>query len=136
MKSFSIILVFLFLLFGSSAIAEKEIKVGTIDVEKVMEKWAKFKNYSAQIEQERMAYAVLLDKASSNLNEAERNDIEYKISKILEHSNLILMEVLTNDMEEAARKIAIEKGYGVVFIKQRTVFGGTDLTEDIVKLLK
>jgi len=135
-KSFSIILVFLFLLFGSSAIAEKEIKVGTIDVEKVMEKWAKFKNYSAQIEQERMAYAVLLDKASSNLNEAERNDIEYKISKILEHSNLILMEVLTNDMEEAARKIAIEKGYGVVFIKQRTVFGGTDLTEDIVKLLK
>lgn len=136
MKSVSIILVFLFLLFSSRAIAEKEIKVGTIDVQKVMDSWAKFKNYSSQMEQERIAYTILLDKASSNLNEAERNDMEYKISKILEHSNLILMEVLTNDMEKAAEKIALEKGFSVVFIKQRTVFGGTDITEDLVKLLK
>jgi Skp family chaperone for outer membrane proteins len=128
--------VFLFLLFSSRAIAEKEIKVGTIDVQKVMDSWAKFKNYSSQMEQERIAYTILLDKASSNLNEAERNDMEYKISKILEHSNLILMEVLTNDMEKAAEKIALEKGFSVVFIKQRTVFGGTDITEDLVKLLK
>jgi len=70
------------------------------------------------------------------MTDAEKEEMQYQISKILEHSNTILMQALTNEMEEAAKKIAIEKKMNMVFFKDSVHFGGTDITDDVLKFLK
>jgi len=62
--------------------------------------------------------------------------MQYQFTKIFEHSNEILMEVLTNDMEKAAQKVAIDKGMDLVLVKQRVHGIGTDITDDVLKELK
>ena len=143
-RNFSCIIILLVLISGialslsgsSPAVAEKEISVGVIDIEKVMDGWPKFKSYSDQIQAQRVAYSVLFEKASPNLTDAEKTEMQYQITKIFEHSNDILMEVLTNDMGKAAEKVAIEKGMDLVLVKQRVHGIGTDITDDVLNLLK
>lgn len=118
------------------AVAQKGITVGVIDIEKVMVEWPKFQNYSEQIVKEELAYTILFEKASPNMTDAEKSEMQYQISQILDHSNFILMEALTSDMSKAAEKIAIEKGYNMVLIKQSVHFGGEDMTESFIELLK
>ncbi|MEQ8188777.1 MAG: hypothetical protein ABRQ39_12465 [Candidatus Eremiobacterota bacterium] len=121
---------------SSPAVAQKQVSVGVVDIEKVMEGWPKFTRYSEQIQAQRIAYSVLYEKASPNLTDAEKTEMQYQITKIFEHSNEILMEVLTNDMEKAAQKVAIDKGMDLVLVKQRVHGIGTDITDDVLKELK
>jgi len=121
---------------SSPAVAQKQVSVGVVDIEKVMEGWPKFTRYSEQIQAQRIAYSILYEKASPNLTDAEKTEMQYQITKIFEHSNEILMEVLTNDMEKAAQKVAIDKGMDLVLVKQRVHGIGTDITDDVLKELK
>jgi len=104
-------------------------------VEKVKTDWPKYKNYAQQVTYEGFLYGVLLEKASSNLTDVESAEIEYQISEILKHSELILLDVLTGEMGDAAEKVAEEKNLHLIFYKHRVTFGGTDITEDIMKHL-
>jgi Skp family chaperone for outer membrane proteins len=143
-RNFSCIIILLVLISGialslsgsSPAVAQKEVSVGVIDIEKVMEGWPKFKRYSEQIQAQRIAYSVLFEKASPNLTDAEKTEMQYQITKIFEHSNDILMEVLTNDMGKAAQKVAVKKGMDLVLVKQRVHGIGIDITDDVLKELK
>ncbi len=120
----------------SPAVAQKEVSVGVIDIEKVMEGWPKFTRYSDQLQAQRMAYTVLYEKASPNLTDAEKVEMQYQITKIFEHSNEILMEVLTNDMGKAAEKVGMKKNMDLVLVKQRVHGIGTDITDDVLTELK
>ncbi|MEQ8168154.1 MAG: hypothetical protein ABRQ38_04605 [Candidatus Eremiobacterota bacterium] len=121
---------------SSPAIAQKQVSVGVVDIEKVMDGWPKFTRYSDQLQAQRIAYTILYEKASPNLTDAEKEEMQYQITKIFEHSNEILMEVLTNDMGKAAQKVAIGKNMDLVLVKQRVHGIGTDITDDVLKELK
>jgi Skp family chaperone for outer membrane proteins len=125
-----------FLCVTSPAVAEKQINVGVIDIEKVRKEWPKFERYSQQLEAQRLAYSILFEKASPNMNDAEKSEMQYQIGKIFDHSQGILMEVLTNDMGKAAQKVALQKGIDIVLVKQSVHGVGTDITEDVMTLLK
>jgi Skp family chaperone for outer membrane proteins len=118
------------------ASAEKQVNVGVVDIEKVMKDWSKFERYSQQLEAQRMAYSVLYEKASPNMTDAEKSEMQYQIGKIFDHSKGILMEVLTNDMGKAAQKIALKKNIDIVLVKQSVHGVGTDITDDVLNLLK
>jgi Skp family chaperone for outer membrane proteins len=120
----------------SPAVAQKQVSVAVVDIEKVMDGWPKFKRYSEQIQAQRIAYTVLYEKASPNLTDAEKEEMQYQITKIFEHSNEILMEVLTNDMGKAAEKVAMKKNMDLVLVKQRVHGIGTDITDDVLTELK
>jgi len=124
-----------FACYNASAVAEKSYNIGLIDIEKVKTDWPKYKNYAQQVTYEGFLYGVLLEKASSNLTDVESAEIEYQISEILKHSELILLDVLTGEMGDAAEKVAEEKNLHLIFYKHRVTFGGTDITEDIMKHL-
>jgi len=120
----------------SPAVAQKQVSVAVVDIEKVMDGWPKFTRYSEQIQAQRIAYTVLYEKASPNLTDAEKEEMQYQITKIFEHSNEILMEVLTNDMGKAAEKVAMKKNMDLVLVKQRVHGIGTDITDDVLTELK
>ncbi|MEQ8223097.1 MAG: hypothetical protein ABRQ37_12395 [Candidatus Eremiobacterota bacterium] len=120
----------------SPAVAQKQVSVAVVDIEKVMDGWPKFTRYSDQIQAQRIAYTVLYEKASPNLTDAEKEEMQYQITKIFEHSNEILMEVLTNDMGKAAEKVAMKKNMDLVLVKQRVHGIGTDITDDVLTELK
>ncbi len=121
---------------SSPAVAQKQVSVGVVDIEKVMDGWPKFTRYSDQLQAQRIAYTILYEKASPNLTDAEKEEMQYQITKIFEHSNEILMEVLTNDMGKAAQKVAIGKNMDLVLVKQRVHGIGTDITDEVLKELK
>ena len=120
---------------NSSVQAQKNINVGLIDIEKVMKEWPKYQSYSQQITYEGMAYSILLEKAGPNLEDVERTEMEYQIAQILDHSQSILIEVLTSEMSKAAEKVAKEKDLDMILIKQRVTFGGSDITDEVITFL-
>ena len=146
-KFFSTLLVF-GLLFGSSAVFSAESKgVAVVDVQQVVMNSSKVK----KLEQDRNKQEQTLKNQLLNAKkviEAEQNAEKKKalqdkynkeISATLNAQNKVVAErtqAIEKEMMAFIQKKAIELGYDIVLVKGSVLYGGTDITNEIIKMVK
>ena len=70
------------------------------------------------------------------MNEQEQQDYYVQTRQRLAQQEQEAMEPLYKNVEEAVKKVADSKGLSVVLAKEAVVYGGQDITQDIIGKLK
>ena len=72
---------------------------------------------------------------SANMSDEEKQAYYQQTMERLQQPNTDLMEPVQKQVEEAVKAIAEAKGLSVVLNKDTVVYGGTDITQDVIKKL-
>ena len=72
---------------------------------------------------------------SANMSEKEKQEYYQQTMERLQHQNADLMEPVNKQIEDAVKAVADAKGLSVVLNKDTVVYGGTDITQDVIKKL-
>ena len=72
---------------------------------------------------------------SANMSEKEKEEYYQQTMERLQHQNADLMEPVNKQIEDAVKAVADAKGLSVVLNKDTVVYGGTDITQDVIKKL-
>jgi outer membrane protein len=73
------------------------------------------------------------EEKSANMNDNEKRDYYTQTQQRLQQKNQELMEPITKNVEESVKKVAEQKGLSVVLDKGAVVYGGVDITQDVLK---
>lgn len=109
----------------TGACASTHSSVAVVNIATIEQRWPKFINYSRQLQAN--YYAINESKVSAT-------DKRRALAQWQQQSQRWQDEV-TNDVRDAAKQIASDKHYQLVFTKQGT-YGGDDITVDVEKALK
>ena len=72
---------------------------------------------------------------SANMSDEEKQAYYQQTLERLQQNNTDLMEPVQKQVEDAVKAIAEAKGLSVVLNKDTVVYGGTDITQDVIKKL-
>lgn len=72
---------------------------------------------------------------SANMSDEEKQSYYQQTMERLQQQNTDLMEPVQKQVEDAVKAIADAKGLTVVLNKDTVVYGGTDITQDVIKKL-
>ena len=72
---------------------------------------------------------------SANMSDEEKQAYYQQTLERLPQQNTDLMEPVQKQVEDAVKAIAEAKGLSVVLNKDTVVYGGTDITQDVIKKL-
>lgn len=75
------------------------------------------------------------DEKSANMSDQEKKEYSQQTMERLQQQNIDLMEPVQKQVEDAVKAIAEAKGLSVVLSKDTVVYGGTDITQDVIKKL-
>ena len=76
-----------------------------------------------------------INEKSANMSEKEKQEYYQQTMERLQHQNADLMEPVNKQIEDAVKAVADAKGLSVVLNKDTVVYGGTDITQDVIKKL-
>lgn len=148
MKKFLSTLLVLGLLMGSSAVFSAESKgIAVVDVQQVVMNSAKVKKLEQdRIKQEKALENQLLSAkkiidAEQNMDKKKALQDKYnkEISATLNQQKKEIIEktqAIEKEMMTFIQKKAVELGYDMVLVKGSVLYGGSDITNEIIKLVK
>lgn len=99
--------------------------VGLVDVGRIVANWDRFQSYQQQLLQEEQKIGQ--SKASARDKQRQAMQLQKKYAGITEQ--------LTQQIRDAAGKIASDKGMKLVVTREGVGYGGTDITADVEKSL-
>ena len=99
--------------------------VGLVDVGRIVANWDQFQSYQQQLLQEEQKIGQ--SKASTRDKQRQAAALQQKYQGITEK--------LTQQIRDAAGKIASDKGMKLVVTREGVGYGGTDITPDVEKAL-
>ena len=99
--------------------------IGLVDVDRIVANWPTYQNYQAQLYNDEARIAQ--SKANVQQKRQQAIALQRKYSSITEQ--------LTQQIRDAAQKVAQEKQLQLVLTRQGVGFGGTDITPDVEKSL-
>lgn len=91
---------------------------------------------NAAMENEVGAAKKEFESKAANLPQEEQQKLYMQLQERLAKKNNELMTPLMDKINAAIKKIADTKGLSVVVEKQGVVYGGTDITEEVIKSYK
>ena len=120
--------------FGSGmASAAGNSNVGTVDMRQVYAQHPQAQSASAEFQQAVQDAQKEFEEKSANMSEQEKSDYYQQKQQRLQQKNQKLIEPIEKSVEEAVKSVADAKGLTVVLDKNTVVYGGTDITQDVVK---
>jgi outer membrane protein len=127
-----------------SGFALDTFKIGYIDLNKVLEAHPNIDKARSDLNSFALKtkddYQKQLDAAikDKNANEAQqlKADYEAKLNAAVAKKWQELLSPLLNDIEEAAKSVAKAKGINIVLKSDSIVYGGIDITGDVIKAIK
>ena len=99
--------------------------VGLVDVGRIVANWDTFQNFQQQLLQDEQK--ISQSKGSPRSKQQQVAVLQKKYSTITEQ--------LTQQIRDAAGKIAAQKGMKLVVTREGVGYGGTDITPDVEKAL-
>ena len=67
------------------------------------------------------------------MNDQEKSDYYQQTQQRLQQKQQELIEPIQKSVEESVKSVADAKGLTVVIDKNAVVYGGTDITQDVIK---
>ena len=118
---------------GSGLASAASSNVGVVDYNQVMQNNPKVQDASKDMQSAVDEAKKDFEAKSANMNEQEKQDLYQQTQQRLQQKNQELMEPITKSVEESVKKVAEQKGLSVVLEKGAVVYGGTDITQDVIK---
>lgn len=107
--------------------------VGVVDYNQVMSQHPQVQSASSEMQQAIQDAQKDFEEKSANMNDQEKRDYYTQTQQRLQQKQQELMEPITQSVEDSVKKIAEQKGLSVVLDKNAVIYGGTDITQDVVK---
>lgn len=155
MNTFGKIFLGSFLAFGLVAMingftysnAVKAFNVGVVDVQKIVENYDKVNTLKTDRKVKIDSLRSFIENARTQVakesNETQKKALEDKLNKELNDKKNAIdteyakqLEIINKNVTDAINKVAKEKQADVVLAKNSVLFGGDDISNDVLKALK
>lgn len=115
----------------------EEKKIGKIDLNRVIQESPKAQQYQQQLD-ERGAEIQDKYKAISDeeLSDEEKLEMQKEAAQEFVQAKKELEDQLNAEIEKAIKQISDEKNLSIVLVKQTVQYGGIDVTQEVINLLK
>lgn len=110
--------------------------VGVVDRDQVMAQHPSAQNVENQMRAAITEVQKDFEEKSAGMNDQEKQDYYRQCQQRLQQKQQELIEPLIKSIDEAVKKVADSKGLSVVVERAVVVYGGTDITNDVVSRLK
>ncbi len=120
---------------GGIASASGSSSVGVVDYRQVMGQHPDLQNANVQMQQAITEAQKEFEEKSAGMSDQEKSDYYEQTQKRLQQKQQELIEPVQKSVEEAVKSVADTRGLSVVLEKSTVVYGGQDITQDVVKKL-
>ncbi|MBQ0067795.1 MAG: OmpH family outer membrane protein [Phascolarctobacterium sp.] len=121
---------------GSAAEAAANSAIGVVDFQRVVTSSPLIDNVRNTMKNEVAAAEKDFTEKAKSMSEQEKQKFGSQLQNRLMNRENELMTPLLNQINAVIKRVADKKGLSVVVHKNTVVFGGVDITEEVVKGLK
>ena len=121
---------------GGLASAADKGAVGVIDYRQVTGQHPDRQSLETQMQAAVDEVKKEFDEKSAGMNDQEKADYYQQCQQRLMKKQQDLLEPLEQSIKDAVKKVAETKGLGVVIEKSAVVYGGQDITQDVLGKLQ
>ena len=118
------------------ASAASSSKVGVVDYRQFLSQHPKLQEVNNQMQQAVTEAQKEFETKSASMGEQEKADYYNQTQERLQVKQQELFDPIQKSVDEAVKKVADTKGLSVVLDKSTVVYGGQDITNDVVSRLK
>lgn len=122
--------------FGSHAEAAANSSIGVVDFQRIVTASPMISNVRDTMKNEVAAAEKDFAEKAKSMSEQEKQNFGKQLQSRLMKRENDLMTPLMAQISAAIKKVAEKKGLDVVVHRNTVVFGGVDITEEVVKSLK
>lgn len=117
---------------GGIASAASSSSVGVIDYQQVMAAHPDVQNLQTQMEAAVNEVRKEYEEKSAGMNDQEKAEYYRQCQERLAQKQQQLLDPIKNAVDAAIKKVADKKGLAVVIEKMAVVYGGQDITQEVV----
>lgn len=110
--------------------------VGVVDYRQIMSQHPNLQTANSQMQQAVTDAQKEFEEKSKNMSDQEKADYYNQTQERLQVKQQELLDPIEKSVNDAIKKVADAKGLSVVLDKNTVVYGGTDVTNDVVSRLK
>ena len=118
---------------GSGVASAASSNVGVIDYRQAMSQHPDLQAANTEMQQAVQDAQKDFEAKSANMSEQEKSDYYQQTQQRLQQKQQDLIEPIQKKIEDADKGVAEAKGLSVVLDKSSVVYGGQDITQDVVK---
>ena len=123
--------------FGSTAsAAAKESVIGVVNYQMLVSQSPELANVRTTMQNEIAIAQKDFDEKSKAMSDAEKQRYYKQLQERLGNKEKELMDPVLKNIELNIQKIADKKGLSVVVHKDTVVFGGVDITDEVIRALQ
>ena len=121
---------------GTASAAAKESAIGVVNYDMVVSQSPELAGFEAAMKNELSIAQKDFAEKSQTMNDAEKQRYQKQLQDRLANKHRELMDPILKNIELQIQKIADKKGLSVVVHKNTVVFGGVDITDDVVRAMQ
>ena len=121
---------------GSIASAASSGSVGVVDMNEVGRSHPDLENLRTQMQSfEEEVQKDFEERSKGMTSDQEKQDYAKQCQQRVEQKYQELMDPILKSIDDAVKKVADNKGLAVVIRKDAVVYGGQDITQDVIKAI-
>ena len=117
------------------ASAASSVNVGVVDREQVLSQHPDGESFTSQMQAAVTEVQKDFEEKSQGMTDQEKADYYRQCQQRLSQKQSELMEPILKSVDDTIKKVADTKGLSVVIEKAAVVYGGTDITQDVISKL-
>lgn len=139
-KIFLAVMVFVVSLFGftNSGLSKAEAaeSLGYVNLQSVFAAYPDINKAEMMLQQEQQKSQQEYYSKAATLNDVEKKTLEKELNQALAKKQLEVMDPIQTKINQAIAKAAQAKGIHQVVKAEEMLYGGTDLTKDVIEMIK
>ena len=121
---------------GTASAAAKESAIGVVNYQMLVSQSTELANVRTAMQNEIVTAQKDFDEKSKTMSDAEKQRYYKQLQERIGNKERELMDPVLKNIELQIQKIADKKGLSVVVHKDTVVFGGVDITDDVVRAMQ
>ncbi len=121
---------------GTSTASAASSSVGVVDGRKVLTSLPDYAAASNEMQQALQEAQMRFEADTANKSDEEKAKAMQQAQRELQKKEQELMAGIEKKIDDAVKQVAEAKGLSVVIDKSAVVYGGQDITDDVIKKLK
>ena len=109
--------------------------VGVVDYRQIMGQHPELQNANTQMQQAVTDAQKEFEEKSAGMNDQEKGNYYQQTQERLQQKQKELLEPIQKSVDDSVKSVADAKGLSVVLDKSTVVYGGQDITQDVIKKL-
>lgn len=129
--------IFVVMIFGAMPVqaASAVSPVGVVDYLYLINQHPETVKANDALRSEQEAIKKEFSDKSAGLNDADKETLDRQLGQRLEQKRQELLKPIIEKINNAIKEVANNKGLSIVIGKQQVVYGGVDITEDVLRTI-